>query len=250
MLIPCLAALLGGVAMPAQTPAPKPGPEHKAMQLLAGNWTYEREFQATPLGPATRQSAKCSSREILNGFFIEYQHTMKGPEGDGRWMEIDGYDPVAKTNVYAWFGDFGGMGRGTFRISGNTSSWEGTGVMAGVQYRDRGTVTLSADGMSYTKKSEITLDGKTWVLWYADKGKRVKAAAQSFSAEHPPAPAFVTVNGIELCYNQPFKVAERRKVERELRGVKVLEIPGTTHAGLIFQAHDRILAEILKFLRE
>lgn len=164
--------------MPAQTPAPKPGPEHKAMQLLAGSWTYEREIKATPLGAAAKLTCQRSSREIMNGFFAEYQHMMKGPEGESPWMVIEGYDPVAKAHVYAWFGDLGGMGRGTFKISGNSGRWEGNGVINGMQYRERGTNTLSADRMTYTTKAEMSLDGKTWIPWYEDKGKRVQAPAR------------------------------------------------------------------------
>lgn len=178
MIIPCLAALLSGVALQAQTPAPKPGPEHQQLQFLAGSWTYEREVKTTPLGAAAKYAAKRSSREILNGFFVEFQHVMKGPDGESPWMHIDGYDPVAKTIVYAWFGDLGGMGRGTAKVSGNTSSWEGTGIINGVQYRERGTVTLSADKMSYTTKADMSLDGKSWIPWYEDKAKRVKAPAR------------------------------------------------------------------------
>lgn len=54
----------------------------------------------------------------------------------------------------------------------------------------------------------------------------------------------------ELKYNRPFKDSQRNKLEREMRGVKVMQIPGTTHAGLILEAHDRILGKILEFLKK
>jgi hypothetical protein len=173
-----LVMLLDAVALQSQTPAPKPGPEQKKMQLLAGDWTYEREYKANPLRAAGKYTGKYSSREILNGFFVEYQHTMKGPQGDIHWFEINGYDPVAKTNIYNWYGDSGGMGRGTFTISGNDGTWEGTSVMSGIQYRERGSFSLSADGTSFTKKAEVSPDGKTWIPYSEMKGTRMKAPSK------------------------------------------------------------------------
>jgi hypothetical protein len=166
------------VSLQAQAPAPKPGPEQKKMQLLAGDWTYEREDKATPFGTQGKYTGKYSSREILNGFSVEYPYMVKGPQGDSQWIEIDGYDPVAKTNTYSWFGDSGGMGRGTFTVTGNNGAWEGTGVFAGVQYRERGSVNLSADGKSFSKKGEITIDGKTWLPWFEMKATRAKAPSK------------------------------------------------------------------------
>lgn len=49
-------------------------------------------------------------------------------------------------------------------------------------------------------------------------------------------------------YNRPFMAAQRATVARDLRNAKIIQIPGTTHAGLILQAHSRILQEILDFL--
>ena len=167
--------LLFSVALQAQTPAPKPGPEQKKMQLMAGDWTYEREYFANPHRAAAKHVGKYSSHEILNGFFVEYQHTMKGPQGDIHWFEINGYDPVAKTNIFNWYGDSGGMRRGTFIITGNNGTWEGTSVMSGIQYRERGSYSLSADGTSFTKKAEISTDGKTWTPYSEMKGTRAKA---------------------------------------------------------------------------
>ena len=47
-----LMMLLFAVVAQAQTPAPKPGPEHKKMEIWVGDWTFEEEDFATPFAPA------------------------------------------------------------------------------------------------------------------------------------------------------------------------------------------------------
>jgi hypothetical protein len=44
----------------------------------------------------------------------------------------------------------------------NTNPWTGKYVLAGKQYWIKGADTLAADLMSFTRKSEMSADGKTW----------------------------------------------------------------------------------------
>ncbi len=179
IVVLCVSALVCAGTLQSQTSAPKPGPEQKKMQLLAGNWNFERENKATPLRAAGKFTGSYSTREILNGFFVEYQYKTKGPQGDlYSQIQIDGYDAVAKTNTYSWFNDLGSMGRGTFTINGNEGTWEGTGIWSGIQFKERGSFSLSVDGRSLIKKGEVTVDGKTWLPNYELKGTRTKAPSK------------------------------------------------------------------------
>jgi len=63
------AACLVGAAF-AQQPnqPPKPGPELQRLQDYFGEWTYEGETQATPLGPGGRITGRMTGRPVVNGF--------------------------------------------------------------------------------------------------------------------------------------------------------------------------------------
>jgi hypothetical protein len=164
-------------ALVARAQAIKPYPELKKLEPLIGEWTAEGEDKATPLGPAGKTSSKFSIKWILNGFYAEWQYsftTAAGQKGEGR--EIDCYDPVAKTFPGRWFETDGAYTSGNYTPNGNVIGFLGTVTTATRKYELRQTYTFAPDGMSYTYKGEISLDGKTWLL--ANEGKGTKAKAK------------------------------------------------------------------------
>ena len=171
-----LIVLLSAVASRAQTPAPKPGPEHKKLDIWVGDWTYDGEDKATPLGPAGKHSGKISVRPILDGFFVEFRGEVKGPRGTHRWLEIDGYDPLNKKFFWHNFGSDGHADAVTYTIDANTVSYSGTTVRGEKQYKMRGTGVFTPDLMSWIEKWEMSVDGKTWMQSSEDKFTKTKAA--------------------------------------------------------------------------
>jgi hypothetical protein len=146
------------------------------LEKWLGDWTYVRETKATPLRILEGKFVgKYTGKAILNGFFVEFQHEYKGPSGEVQWIEIDGYDAAAGNYVYSWYGSYGHMGRGTFVITENGNTWEGTRVAGSKQYMERGSTIFAPDGMSYIKKAEISSDGKTWEPYYELKATKVKS---------------------------------------------------------------------------
>jgi hypothetical protein len=171
-----LIALLFAVAARTQTPAPKPGPEHKKLDIWVGDWIAEGENKATPLGPAGKISAKTSVRKILSGFFVEFHTESIGPSGTTQYYEIDGYDSLNKRFTWNGFGSDGGVSVVTYTIEGTTVTYSGTITQGDKQFRARGTIVFAADLNSNVEKDEISVDGKTWMLLGEFKAMKAKSS--------------------------------------------------------------------------
>jgi hypothetical protein len=164
LLVFCLAG-----AMLAQVPPPKPDAELKKLNADSGHWTYEGEARPGPLGPGGKFSGEFDGQMSLGGFFFEGRGTDKGPAGEGRYLEIDGYDPVNKNFTSDIYDDDGSRFSGTLTITGNTRTYVGKTVKPGKQYQYRATFVLSPNLASGTYKEEISVDGKTWITYGESK---------------------------------------------------------------------------------
>jgi hypothetical protein len=165
--------LLFAVPTLAQTPPPKPGPEHKKLEIWVGDWAVEAQVYATPLGPAGSVKGKASAKPVFGGFFVEWRSEVTGPTGTTQWVETDGYDPVAQKFFFNQYASDGGLLTGAYTIEGNTQSMSGTVISGGKQAKWRGTVVFAPDMMSAVEKNEISLDGMTWMPW--SEGRWTKA---------------------------------------------------------------------------
>jgi hypothetical protein len=171
VLVVCFATVVQ-----AQAPAPKPAPEVKKLHALVGHWTYEGESKPRPLGPGGKFTGDWTAQMILGGFFLQARSTEKGPAGEGRGLEIDGYDAVNKNLSSHYYADDGSTFSGVITVSGNTYTWAGKLVIAGKQYQYKGTFIIGADLTSMTGKEEISVDGKTWTPWRETKYTKVQPA--------------------------------------------------------------------------
>jgi hypothetical protein len=144
---------------------PKPGPEHKRLQPLVGEWSYQGEAQATPFGPAGKFAGKQSSRSVLNGFFVESRWEDTSTSGyAAQGMFLTGYDRAAQRYTDFSFENDGTASYGFVTIDGNR--WTGTRNRIGRDgktYKLRWSTDFSEDGMSTQDKQEYSDDdGKTW----------------------------------------------------------------------------------------
>jgi ketosteroid isomerase-like protein len=177
------AASLGATAF-AQQPSqsPKPGPEYKAYDVWVGDWQYEGESVASPLGPAGKFAGKQTARWILNGWFLEFRWEEKGPLGDVGAVELDWYDTATKSYPYQGFQNNGDMYSATGTVSGNVWKSSGNLTHQGIRYQTRGVSTFAADGMSVTWENEISADGKTWQVFGKGKATKVTSAPTDTAA--------------------------------------------------------------------
>jgi len=91
---------------PTKTPHAMPGPQHKAMDFLIGDWTYEGNMMPNPADPNTKVSmkGKISRRWVLDGRFIQEEVTDQSetPYTHFQGMGVMGYDNHKKKYVSGW----------------------------------------------------------------------------------------------------------------------------------------------------
>jgi hypothetical protein len=167
--------LISSLALHSQTPALKLGLEHKKLNVWVGNWTYETDIQATPLGPAGKYPGEMTAKLILGGFFVEFRGGRKDIAGSHKnWYEIDGYDALQKKFTMVGWASDGSTYSGTFTFDGTTMNYSGTLLIGEKQYKIRGSIVLSADFMSCVEKRDISVDGRNWIPHFQIKFVKTK----------------------------------------------------------------------------
>lgn len=87
------------------TMMPEPQAEHRWLQKLVGDWTYESECSMGPDKPAARSSGTESVRSLGDLWIVgEGQGEMPGGGGLGRTILTLGYDPARGKYVGSWIG--------------------------------------------------------------------------------------------------------------------------------------------------
>lgn len=106
-----------------------PGPEHKVLASMVGEWDTEaRCFMAGPDTPATVTKGTCKSTMILGGRYLqeEFQGDMMGRKYVGKGLT--GYDKFNRKYVNIWIDDMGTgifMSEGTSDASGKVLTFNG-----------------------------------------------------------------------------------------------------------------------------
>jgi len=171
----CVVVLVFAVFAWTQTPTPKPGPEQKKLEIWVGQWTYEGEYKATPLGPAGKYAGRATVRPILGGFFVEWRGEEKGPSETTQWFEVDGYDALNKKFMWNGFSNDGSFNTVTYTIEANMVYYSGTIFLGDKQYKFRGSCVFAPDFMSNVEKREVSADGITWMPWFESKSTKTKS---------------------------------------------------------------------------
>jgi hypothetical protein len=173
LLVVCLAT-----AMQAQAPAPKPDPELKKLLPQLGHWTYEGEYKPGPFGAGGKLIGEATCRMVLGGFFLQCQMSRKVAEREMRLLEIYWYDPVNKNFPSEFYFSDGTRFSPVLTITGNTWTFAGKLATAGKQYQFKGTFVLAPDLAGGTYKTELSLDGETWMPFAESKWTKTKPAAK------------------------------------------------------------------------
>ena len=157
MLRICICALAAlPLTLPGQAPTPQqmaalqPGPQHKQLNVLEGNWTVAVRFRYGS-GPERQSTATCSARWILGGRYIQLEY--KGDSGLEA-LQFVGYDNQKKKFFEVKFDN---METGVLHTEGTMSAdgkvitniGERTDPMSGKTNRLR-TVTTIQDPNHYT----------------------------------------------------------------------------------------------------
>lgn len=145
----------------AQTEMPKPGPEHKKLDMFTGAWVLEGDTKASSMGPGGHvvENEKC---EWMDGQFFLVCHTdFKTPMGNGSGLSIMGYSAEAKTYTYREFNSWGEFDDSKGSLDGNTFVWTNEESMGGTPYKGRFTMKITSP-TTYDFLYEMSQDGTKW----------------------------------------------------------------------------------------
>jgi hypothetical protein len=143
----------------------KPATGAAKLALFEGNWKYEGDAQATPLGPAAKVSGNQKGKLVANDNVLQWQGKETGVFGEVEWGETDVYDAAGKRYQYLGYQEDGTVWSGAWTVTGNVWKASGTITAKGVRYSYRQTMTIAEDGKSATWKADVSSDGKSWVAW-------------------------------------------------------------------------------------
>lgn len=139
---------------------PKPGPNHKKLELLAGTWSGEEKMHPSPWDPKGGvASVSIVNRVACDGFYVvgDYEQRRSGAV-TFRGHSVYGFDAKSQEVVLHWF-DSMGMGDDVFRgkFQGQTLTLECKNAMGHhrlvYDFGEKGTLR---------SKMESTQDGKKW----------------------------------------------------------------------------------------
>lgn len=144
-----------GVATGRVAGPPKPGAEHKRLEVLVGKWMTEGETIPSEGAPAMKILASDVYEWVPGGFFI--LHTAYGRVGsiEVGGVEMIGYDAERKNYRVTFFDSQGNQTSHTLTPRDGKWIWQGENT--------RCTGLFSDDGKTLTAHHERSDDGVTWV---------------------------------------------------------------------------------------
>lgn len=175
-LVGCSLAIVafGTVALAQAPPAPKPGPEHKALGYFAGRWTSEGDLKPGPLGPGGKMTSSDSCEWFAGGFQLVCRGQGKGPMGPMTSLGVIAYSAADKAYTYYAIDSMGMSELSTGSKSGNTWTFTATSNVGGQTFKSRYTA-VETSPTAYTFKWETSPDGTKWSTLF--EGKATKASS-------------------------------------------------------------------------
>lgn len=144
--------------MEACTKAGMVGPQHKALEVFAGDWNCVCEAVMMPGTPAMKSTGTNQSKSIFGGRYITSAYKGKMGEEDFEGMGILGYDNIKKKYFNTWIDGCG---------TGIHVSW-GTADASGKKYTFNTTQDCPMTGKPmpvktvYTIKNNSTINFEYW----------------------------------------------------------------------------------------
>lgn len=165
--------LVLAMAALAQTEMPKPGPEHKKLDMFTGSWTIDGDMKPGAMGPggAVTETEKCEWME--GGFFLVCHAQFQSAMGKGSGISLMGYSADDKVYTYREFNSFGEFMDSKGSVDGDTWTWTGEEKMGGTVMKGRFIMKIVSP-TSYTFKSEMSEDGTKWMMVMDGKATKGK----------------------------------------------------------------------------
>jgi hypothetical protein len=156
------AGLLLAAAALAQESAPKPAPEHKKLDVLAGSWAVEGDVKPNPMGPGGKitENEKCEWME--GGFFLVcHVDFQSANSGNGSGLSVLGYSTSDKAYTYREFNSWGEFEDSRGTLDGDTWTWTSDDKMGDTMVKGRFTMKFTS-ASSYNFMYETSPDGAKW----------------------------------------------------------------------------------------
>jgi hypothetical protein len=156
-----------------QMEMPKPGAEHKKLDMFAGSWTLDGDTKASSMGPAGKvtESEKCEWME--GGFYLVCRTDFKTTMGDGAGISVMGYSTDDKSYTYREFNSWGEFTDSKGSVDGNTWTWTSDEKMGATTMKGRFTMKVTSP-TSYDFAFEMSPDGAKWSLVMDGKAAKGK----------------------------------------------------------------------------
>jgi hypothetical protein len=155
----------------AQPPAPKPGPEHKAMGYFVGKWTGEADVKPGPMGPGGKMTSADTCDWFGDGFHVVCRGEGKGALGAMKTMGILSYDANGKSYRFYGLDSMGMAELSTGTKSGSAWTFSAESNIGGQKFKSRYTITETSP-TSYTFKWETSADGTKWATLIEGKASK------------------------------------------------------------------------------
>ena len=168
-LLVCVVLALGVISS-AQMEMPKPAPELKQLDWMAGSWKLDGDAKPSPYGPGGKMTMTEDVRWMQGNFFLVSRSTFSGGGmGSGSGIAVMGYDSDAKKFTYNEFNSFGEATKSMGTVDGKTWTWYGEDKMGKGKF-----IMNVTSPTSYTFQYDMSKDGNTWTTVMTGKATKVK----------------------------------------------------------------------------
>jgi hypothetical protein len=159
------------LALSQDTP-PKPAPELKKLDMLAGSWVLEGDVKPSPMGPGGKvtENEKC---EWMEGEFFLVCHVdfKTATSGSGSGLSVIGYSTSDKAYTYREFNSWGEFDDSKGTLDGDTWTWTSDEKIGDTMGKGRFTMKFTSS-TSYNFTYEMSPDGAKWTA--VVEGKAIK----------------------------------------------------------------------------
>ena len=158
----------------AQMEPPKPGPEHKKLDMFAGTWTLEGDLKPGPTGQGGKMTEHEKCEWMEGGFFMVCHADFKSETmGSGSGISMMGYSTDDKIYTYREFNSYGEFEDSKGALDGDTWTWTGDEKMGGMIMKGRFTMKITSS-TSYAFSYEMSQDGAKWNTVMDGKATKAK----------------------------------------------------------------------------
>ena len=141
--------------------APKPGPDHKKLDVFAGAWMLDGEIKPGSMGPGGKMTEYERCEWMDGGFFLVCHTDFKSSMGNGSGMSVMGYSNDDKVYTYREFNSWGEFTDSKGSLDGDTWTWTNDEKMGTTNMKGKFTMKVTSP-TSYNFTFEMSPDGTKW----------------------------------------------------------------------------------------